>query len=1040
MIPLTRAVRCLGLALALLGGVTRPLSAQDLAGTVGGERGLPFFEIFEPREYGGHPQIWSAVESRSGVMYFGNLDRVLIFDGARWSHFDVPNATFVRALGFDGADTLWVGGVNELGYAKTDAAGLRTFVSLKDQLPAPAREPGEIWCVLLTPRGPLFQSNNWLLRWDGQKFATLALTQAAGWQALLAGEMTVISNPRHGWFQLIDDGQSLVLQPLPRPAGYEGTALRMIVPTLQPGKFIFCTGRFGLLRWDGQNFTKLPTDADEILMTKRNYRSCPLPEGYFCISTLQAGLLIFDSEGRLQLQLDERGGLPDNTVIDVHADRQGALWACLDRGVARIDIRPWLSTLGALNGLPRSQFSTLRFQNATYAASTTGLLRIEPGTARDPAKAVPIPEVREFLSSLVDAGDVLIGLSEHGIWQWPAPTPTERQIADLSNATAFGPLRSQPGRWIAIANEQPYSFRREGRRWIAEGKIPGIDHARSVHEDDAGALWFGLSTKGVLKVTLPAAGPTSPGEPVIERFGVAQGLPVGHGWVRLMWVKGRLLLSCQKGIYRLDAGGQRFVASSEFGERFADGSTTARSLVEDEQGGTWILARPAGRLELATPIEIGRHDATGWRALRLPQLLKFDEGVDIRIDRDVLWIAGHGGIIRVDLALWRKAPPEPAPELLLCAATASDNTPLPLAGGWSLPFARRSLSLSFASPSLVKDPLAVYESTLQLGSESSQRVDRTPERTFNALGAGDYTLRLRARSGDGRWSEPVRLAFSILPPWWLSGWAWLGYAAMLGLVVVGGVRQRTHALERRAAQLESVVQVRTEELRNSNVELARLHRLELDERIAARLGEEKARLEVLRYQLNPHFLFNALTSVRAQLPGTLTAARQTIGQLTEFCRSTLLQPASGDFPTLSQEMEMLSAYLAIEKTRWGDLLEVETEIAPAAGEVPVPSLLLLPLVENALKYGRATSPETLKVRLAARFEGECLLVEVANTGTWVKPEERADLPSLGIGMENLRQRLQRFYPDRHAFETQAEDGWVRMRLRLRGEPVTRGTV
>jgi hypothetical protein len=232
-----------------------------------------------------------------------------------------------------------------------------------------------------------------------------------------------------------------------------------------------------------------------------------------------------------------------------------------------------------------------------------------------------------------------------------------------------------------------------------------------------------------------------------------------------------------------------------------------------------------------------------------------------------------------------------------------------------------------------------------------------------------------------------------------------------------------------------VITERTAELHTQNLELARLHRLELDEKLAARLGEEKARLEVLRYQLNPHFLFNALTSIRAQLPASLAVARETIERLTDFCQLTLFRPETDEHPTLGEETKLLRAYLDIEQLRWGELLRVELDVAPDVGHHRIPSLLLLPLVENALKYGRATATGATTIRLAARaFDARTLVIEVANSGDWGAAPHAPAPPSLGIGLENLRQRLARYYPGAHAFTTEAKAGWVRVTLRLQLGP------
>lgn len=216
----------------------------------------------------------------------------------------------------------------------------------------------------------------------------------------------------------------------------------------------------------------------------------------------------------------------------------------------------------------------------------------------------------------------------------------------------------------------------------------------------------------------------------------------------------------------------------------------------------------------------------------------------------------------------------------------------------------------------------------------------------------------------------------------------------------------------------------------SNAELTRLRQHEFDEKVAARLSEEKARLEVLRYQLNPHFLYNSLNSIYGLLFENARDAGEMVLRLSEFCRATLTG-SKDELPTLGAEVEMLRAYLDVEKVRWGEKLQIEFAVAPEASPVRLPPFLLLPLVENAIKHGGRTSSDVLRLSLRAQRTGRALRIEVANTGEWVPPEA-ARPDSTGIGLENLRQRLQRYYPDAHGFTTEAKDGWVIARLLITG--------
>lgn len=249
------------------------------------------------------------------------------------------------------------------------------------------------------------------------------------------------------------------------------------------------------------------------------------------------------------------------------------------------------------------------------------------------------------------------------------------------------------------------------------------------------------------------------------------------------------------------------------------------------------------------------------------------------------------------------------------------------------------------------------------------------------------------------------------------------YIFLLFAVAVAGVGLGLGTVVARRNEVES-------RLAASNAELGRLRRLEFDEKMAARLAEEQARLEVLRYQLNPHFLYNALNSIYGLLFDDARAAGEMVLRLSEFCRATLTGPAA-ELPTLRNEAEALRKYLDVEKVRWGERLDVELDVAPEAADVRLPPFLLMPLVENAIKYGGATSPDVLHVGIRARRDGERLQVDVINSGRWM-PEDARPLGSTGVGLQNLRHRLRRYYPESHAFATESRDGFVIARLVITG--------
>ncbi len=194
---------------------------------------------------------------------------------------------------------------------------------------------------------------------------------------------------------------------------------------------------------------------------------------------------------------------------------------------------------------------------------------------------------------------------------------------------------------------------------------------------------------------------------------------------------------------------------------------------------------------------------------------------------------------------------------------------------------------------------------------------------------------------------------------------------------------------------------------------------------AAALANQ-AQLEMLRYQINPHFLFNSLNSIRASIKEDSSGrARQMVTHLSDFLRHSLQTGGAKEVP-LSAEIESAQNYLAIEKARFEERLNVRFEIDDAAKIFPVPCYLLNPLVENAVKHGLNGSRQPLQILVSGTLKDNTLHLEVANTGAIGKNSD-----GFGIGLENTRWRLEKLFPGQSDFRLYEEDGWVRAQIEIR---------
>jgi LytS/YehU family sensor histidine kinase len=198
----------------------------------------------------------------------------------------------------------------------------------------------------------------------------------------------------------------------------------------------------------------------------------------------------------------------------------------------------------------------------------------------------------------------------------------------------------------------------------------------------------------------------------------------------------------------------------------------------------------------------------------------------------------------------------------------------------------------------------------------------------------------------------------------------------------------------------------------------------------AEAANREAELQLLRAQVNPHFLFNALSTIISQAETNPPAVAGTTHAVADYLRYSLTH-GSHQAP-LGEELTAMAAYLYVERASQGpERLDWSIDASDAARLALVPTALVQPLIENALKYGLRTSPPPLRLRVQARVEPGEIIVAVENTGAWISRasgEKSSD--STGIGLSNLRRRLELLYGPAARLDTTTPAGLVRLEVRL----------
>lgn len=202
--------------------------------------------------------------------------------------------------------------------------------------------------------------------------------------------------------------------------------------------------------------------------------------------------------------------------------------------------------------------------------------------------------------------------------------------------------------------------------------------------------------------------------------------------------------------------------------------------------------------------------------------------------------------------------------------------------------------------------------------------------------------------------------------------------------------------------------------------LNRRMQVERERTLAAQAQASNAQLLSLRSQLNPHFLFNALNSVVGLIAENPKAAQTMVRDVSKLLRTALKRTTH--LTTLSEEVNFNELYLKCEKVRFEDKLVYSFHIEEGLNDAEIPTMLLQPLIENALKHGRASNEQPLVVTVEARTDGELLTITIRNSGrlTAQNPE--------GVGIRNVAERLRTSYAHKQTFSLNEESGWVTARL------------
>ena len=957
-----------------------------IPGILNAQRGGIYVETISPENYADPevatgPQNWGVIQDSRGMIYVGNTDAVLEYDGEEWRTVAGTEGKmfFKFASGKDGR--IYTGGIGDLGYIAPNELGQAEFHTLLDLLSPDKQEIGRVRTVAADGSGTVyFQTPEQVLVWKGEEFEIFETEEGGKFNKVFPFGETVIAveigvgiwgYTADGAFQLVEDSTLNELQ-------FRGAIGNK-------DSILFVSRNDGLFRWVGDGLVHQPSAMDEALV----WNVAPLKGDTFALATQSQGLWIVKGDGELIRKIDESAGLPANVCVFPYQDNQNGIWIAQGNGLSRVEYPRPFSYFKEKEGFSGVPNSICEFWGGIYVGTGNGLYYLPEG--KD--KFVPVAgEDQEVWGLLPFERGMLIASPTDGVkWinDWKA-----QKISDLP---AEGMVRSRrdPNRvYLGLNGGKVASITYDGSRW-QDGPVVEVGHpVYRLVEDEEGDLW--VSYQEVSRIKLANGSLLNA---TVTTYDSSVGCGPDHEEYYPFFLEGRLSWGTAKGIYAFDANGH-FAPFPGFEDHFPDQDEYAYCPVVDAEGNLWVLHD--GQVGVFKK-QKGQWE---WDPAPFSREPNPDVWVIEALPNGEVWVGATSALYRYDPDIRR---PNADLSTYLRRVTLGDSA-LSLQGDEgpaTLSGSREALIFSWAAPSFDAPGSTEYSYSLTGYSDEWSEWSSDHRKEFMNLPPGAYTFQVKARNVYGIETTPASYQFRIPPPWYQAPWAIaLGILLLIGFMALvirlNGLRIARKAERKRLADLA---------YQRSLLEASVTAQEQERKRIAGDLHDDiQASLATLRLKLK---MLGRRTGEEPLLDESLSMVSDSIQSVRRISRDLL--PASLERLGLESALKELC-----KKVDGADGLKVNfsgsREPLQIGKEAELATFRVVQeLFGNALKYAEASQIDLALTQQEAHLE-----LTFSDNG------KGFDLQQIksgggGLGLRNIESRLS-LVGGSAAFETQPGKG------------------
>ncbi|GAB3929604.1 triple tyrosine motif-containing protein [Mucilaginibacter myungsuensis] len=811
---------------------------------------------FSKKQYNGGTQNWKIRQDAQGRVYFANNEGVLVFDGAAWQIYPLPNKTIVWSIEFGKDKKLYAGGQDEMGYFCPDDKGSLKFTSLKSLLPASDQKFSDLWDIVSLGDDVFFRSRSKIFRYRDKKMTVYPAPSAWSYMGACNGQLIgqdekkgVLTFVNGKWQAFIDDAKL--------PLGFYLSGLLPIgkdsiwISTVKNGNFIYASGQL----------TPCPLTGMGVDNRQHFLNPLLLSNGNILISTYTDGVYQVSKSGRVIENISKNEGLQNSNIRCAFLDTDKNIWLGLDNGITLVTYNNAIKHINPPLFKDGGGFSLTKYNNSLYFALSNGIYQLPLQNINDlsynPDNFKQVAEGLSWHLSVVN--NKLLAGRDDGLYN-----VIDGHLAPLAKNTGFWifePLLNTPGSSLIAAGNYDgiRLFDQNGNDFTDKGSIGKFrESSRFLGIDDRNTMWASHPYRGIYRLSLNSSD--------AKLYTQAQGLPSALDNF-IFKIRNRVVAATQKGVYEFNYSKDRFEPSIEFGNLFGDKGL--RYLKEDPDGNIWFVeGKSLGVVDLSgpKPNTIYFPELTG-------RVLSGFENV-YPINEQNIFVGSENGYYHINYARYKQNI-RPINVYIRKVKAIADNTDSLLFGGYikaseanakqvaanrpSLSYLWNSVHFEYSSPVFEERPNVTYSYFLEGFDKSWSEWTRKAEKDYTNLAAGTYTFKVKARNHQNHESAVYSYTFKIDPPWYQTIWAYLVYLVIIAYMLYFFYKRQEQRHIRHREQELRLQQEKNEELQR---EIAYQHQLELErsEKELVKLRNEKLESEI-EYQ-NTELASNAMTLVQ----------------------------------------------------------------------------------------------------------------------------------------------------------------------------------